>query len=586
MALYSNTQTLLSNLLSDIKDGSLSVPDLQRPFVWDKTKVRDLLDSMMKGYPVGYIMTWEPLENREKSRQVGVHEHSYDRPSKLILDGQQRLTGLYAAMYGVPIINKKFKEERITISFNPLTRQFEVANSAILKNADWISDISPYFTGTYRKINEEYFQRLKAKRAKDGQELSAEEEDKIASNIDELKELRKYVIPVLEVNKDADESMVSDIFVRVNSGGMQLKEGDFILTLISVHWVEGRKLIETFCQNAQTAGTAEYNPLFNPDTIHIIRTVMTYGFKRGRLRYAYMLLRGKDLDTGVFSEEKQEEMFEQLKESVSTVLHLENWKEFMKCLQTAGYVNAKMISSQNAIAYCYALYLIGKHTYKVDQKTLRNLIARWTYMSLVTGRYTNSPESMVEQDLADMRSVTTAEEFKEYIDRKIAAQFTEDYFNITIPENLATSASNSPAWNGYCAALSVLSANTLFSSLPIRELFQGYASGNKSSLERHHLFPKNYLSNIGVAASREQNRIANMAYIEWSDNIQISDTAPSEYFPQVLAGLNYSEKEIKDMYHFHALPDGWEKMEYLEFLDSRQKLIGGIIKEGYEKLAH
>ena len=141
MALYSDHHVELSHILAEIQDGTLSIPDLQRPFVWDKTKVRDLLDSMMKGYPVGYIMTWEPLENREKSRQVGVHEHSYNRPSKLILDGQQRLTGLYAAMCGVPIIDKKFKEDRIIISFNPLDPKFEVANSAISKNADWIYDI-------------------------------------------------------------------------------------------------------------------------------------------------------------------------------------------------------------------------------------------------------------------------------------------------------------------------------------------------------------------------------------------------------------------------------------------------------------
>jgi len=582
--LYSDHNLNLSNILADIKEGSLSVPDLQRPFVWDKSKIRDLLDSMFKGYPIGYLMLWEPLDTHEKSHNIGTADHTYDRPTKLILDGQQRLTGLYAAMYGVPVIDKKFKQTAIVISFNPLTGQFDVADAAIRKDPEWLYDISKMFTEDNYDVQEAYFERLQEAYKKDGKELPHETRKVITQNLRMLYGLREYKIPTLEVNKNADEEMVSDIFVRVNSGGAKLSEDDFILTLMSVHWTEGRKLLETFCKNVQEPGNPAFNWLYQPETSHIIRTVMSYGFKRGRLKYAYMLLRGKDLETGLISEENQLAMFDKLKEAIATVLNIEVWKEFLRCANAAGYISEKQLSSKNALAYCYAMFLIGKFNFKVDQKTLRNVIARWIYMSLVTGRYTNSPETKMEQDLADMRSISTADEFKEYIDRKILSQLTDDYFNITVPEEISTSASNSPEWNGYIAALNVLGAKVMFSTLQVKDLFIESANGNKNALEKHHLFPREYLKRTGITESRQINRIANMAYIEWGDNIQISGDAPSIYFPPQLARMNYSETEIKELYHFNALPENWETLDYQEFLEKRQKLIGQIVKEGYAKL--
>ena len=140
--LYKRVDYKLENLLLDVETGKLGLPDLQRPFVWQNSKVRDLFDSMMKGYPVGYLMLWDtPSDNGDGGRQIGISSHPHDSPKQLIIDGQQRLTSLYAVMYGKPILDFKFRERPISIAFNPVQRKFEVTSAAHKRSAEWISEI-------------------------------------------------------------------------------------------------------------------------------------------------------------------------------------------------------------------------------------------------------------------------------------------------------------------------------------------------------------------------------------------------------------------------------------------------------------
>lgn len=121
--LFDNIPSKVADILSDVKNGRVGLPDLQRPFVWQDNKVRELLDSMMKGYPIGYIMLWASPDDYENTVHIGKNEKIYKRPNDLVIDGQQRLTALLAAMYGVTIMDKNYKERAIRISFNPLTRE-------------------------------------------------------------------------------------------------------------------------------------------------------------------------------------------------------------------------------------------------------------------------------------------------------------------------------------------------------------------------------------------------------------------------------------------------------------------------------
>lgn len=178
--------------------------------------------------------------------------------------------------------------------------------------------------------------------------------------------------------------------------------------------------------------------------------------------------------------------------------------------------------------------------------------------------------------------LNTADEFKNYIDNKVAATFTNDYFNITLPADLETSSATSPAWYAYCAGQNVLNVKALFSNLRVRELFSPGSSGTRSSVEKHHLWPKAYLPTIGIKEDRDRNQAANFAFIEWKDNMNISDDAPSDYWPIVTKGI--SNDVLSEMMDGNANPEEWTSMTYQQFLIERRKLMARIVRRGYEEL--
>ncbi len=583
--LFTPVPRILKDLIMEVETGKLGLPELQRGYVWKATKVRDLLDSMFKGYPIGYLMIWDSADSASKSKQIGTDNKPYSSPKSLVIDGQQRLTSLFAVMRGKKIVDEKFNEKPIIISFNPLTRIFEVGDNAKKRAAEWIYDISEAFLNESRSFAyiSEKVQGIAESRERTGGSLSEDEKQSIQQNIMDLLSLGSFSVPTLEINGNSNEESVADIFVRVNSGGEKLGEDDFILTLVSVYWQEGRQKIVEFCRSARIPkqGTP-YNFLFQPSPTHIVRVAMSYGFKRARLHYAYMLLRGRDFDNGVYSEELRVQQFDKLKVVLEKVLNVQVWKDFLKCVEAAGFVSKSLISSENALVYSYAMYLIGKYDYGMDESTLRKLIAKWFFMAAVTGYYTGSPETDMEADMADLRGVKTGDAFAALLESKIAAVFTGDYFDISLPNNLANSAPRNPSWFGYCAALNVLDSKVLFSTLHTRELFSPTADGTKTALERHHLFPKAYLARIGITDDRDRNQTANFAFIEWSDNIEILDTSPAEYMKDQLAKIPADEKGV--IYADHALPDEWEHMDYEDFLANRRELMSKVIKRGYERL--
>lgn len=225
--LYKRVDYKLENLLLDIETGKLGLPDLQRHFVWQNSKVRDLFDSMMKGYPVGYLMLWDaPADSEESGRQIGLVPHTHETPKQLIIDGQQRLTSLYAVMYGKPILDSKFKERPISIAFNPVQRKFEVTSAAHRRSAEWIAEISEVYKNANSSFSfiSSFISDLDAVRQRDGNPLTGEEQQLIAQNIQDLLNLKDYMIPTLCITDDADEEAVADVFVRVNSGGKNLNE--------------------------------------------------------------------------------------------------------------------------------------------------------------------------------------------------------------------------------------------------------------------------------------------------------------------------------------------------------------------------
>ena len=251
--LYRDTGYTLTHLIEDIKHGNIALPDIQRPFVWSAAKVRDLFDSMYRGYPVGTLMLWETGAD-VGTRQVGGGES--DRVAKLlIVDGQQRLTSLFAVLTGRSVLTKSFDNKRIRIAFSPTDEAFEVTDAAIERDPEFISDITVLWANGYKSTVRKFMARLGVSRNVD---FGHAEQDLLEERIDRVRDLRDFRFQVIELNASADEEQVAEVFVRTNSKGVTLNQADFILTLMSVHWEEGRLQIEgvlSECRRSQVRST-------------------------------------------------------------------------------------------------------------------------------------------------------------------------------------------------------------------------------------------------------------------------------------------------------------------------------------------
>lgn len=573
----------LSNLLHYLDVGDIGLPDIQRPFVWSNAKVRDLFDSMYRGFPVGYFLLWENAQ-LEGAKQIGIGEKVHKAPSRLIVDGQQRLTSLYAVFRGKPVLDADYRARRIEIAFCPRTGTFDVADAAIRRDPEWISDISDLWASgnSSFKIVKGFLKGLSARTA-----LTEDEEEQISHNLDRLFDLQKYPFTALEIASAVDEEQVADIFVRINSEGVKLNQADFLLTLLSVFWDAGRAELETFCRRSRqppAAGSAAspFNHFIEPDPDQLLRVAVALGFFRGRLKSIYQVLRGKDLDTGEFSAERREAQFTILQQAQTRTLDLTCWHQFLSALVGAGFRSGEMISSQNALLYAYAVYLIGRTQCKVPEHQLQKVIGRWFFFASLTGRYTSSPESVMDGDLNRLRGITSAEAFVAVLDELISNELTGDYWSTTLPASMNSSSARNPELFAYVAAQNRLNAPVLFSHKKVSELLDPALKPRKKALERHHLFPRAWLERQGESDLKIINQMANYALLEWPDNIDISDAPPSEYVPKIRT--RFSTEEWQRMHELHALPEHWEQMDYADFLVARRKLMAGIVRRGFETL--
>lgn len=403
--LFKEVNYNLSKLIADIDMGEIGLPDIQRPFVWKDSKVRDLFDSMYRGFPIGYFLFWA---NMDSTRQIGTI--TKQKSSRLlIVDGQQRLTSLYAVLKGIPVIREGYGEERIRIAFRPRDRRFEVTNSIIEKDPEFIADISNLWNGSRNRFVKQYFERLNSARS-----VSDNDEEDISEAIDRLYDLQTYPFTVLELSSEVEPEEVASIFVRINSTGQRLNQADFILTLMSVFWDDGRKELEEFCRKSRIPSqsrTSPFNYIMHPDPDQLLRVSIGLGFRRARLQQVYSLLRGKNLDTGEFSNTSRDAQFQTLQQAQTYTLNIQHWHDFLKCITRAGFRSEGMVISKVGLLFAQMLYLIGKRDYEIDEFSLRNAIARWFFMSSLTSRYTGAIETTMEQDLTNLCSASNPKDF-------------------------------------------------------------------------------------------------------------------------------------------------------------------------------
>lgn len=575
----------LSNLVDYIELGEIGLPDIQRPFVWEAAKVRDLFDSMYRGYPVGHLLFWESGAE-PGAKQIGADAKQL-APKLLIVDGQQRLTSLFAVMKQREVVGKDYGKQRIRIAFRPRDETFAVADAAIAKDPAFLQDVGEIWSRPSYAVITDFLERLRQSGS-----LQEGDEERIPHALGRLESLRSYPFTALVLGAEVEEERVAEVFVRINSKGKNLNQADFILTLMSVFWDEGRRELETWSRDVRVPGSATWNRFFTPEPDHLLRVSIALGFRRGPLEDAYGVLRGRDRKTGRVSVEAREEQFTRLGEAQAKTLDPHVWNEFLQSLVRAGHRSAGTISSNLAIVYSYAFYLIGKHDYGVPLKQLRDVIARWFFMSSLTGRYSFSPESRVASDLAALPAERSAEAYVAHLDGVVAQQLTNDFWEIGLPGDLATSGSRTPSLFAYLAALNILDAQVLFSKMRCSELLDPVLAGGRPKLQRHHLFPKKYLEGIGITDVKQVNQIANLALLEWHDNLAIGANDPSEYWPAYLEAMrssadgmpHFGEAEIERMLRYHALDENWPQMSYDDFLADRRRRMAAVIREAFGRL--
>lgn len=580
MTIFTTSTIPIVSLIEDIDLGKIGLPELQRPFVWPNVNVRDLFDSLYRGYPAGFLLFWKTGAD-EGLKKIGTGQKQLVA-ELAIVDGQQRLTSLYAVLKGAEVLRANFKKERIQIAFNPLSRRFDVADAAIRKDRAYIPNISviwaPDFkAGAFRKA---FIGQLSEIR-----ELSEDEQAQIEDAIDHLRNLPNYNFVALTLASSVDAETIAEVFVRINGNGKALNQADFIMTLMSVFWDQGRAELEEFALKAALPSDGQsspFNHFIKPSPDQMLRATVGLALKRARLENVYSALRGRDAATGLDNPEKRESQFALMREAQKTVLNLANWHHYLDALKLAGYRGQKMISSGAAIIYCYVLYLIGIRDYGLDRTLVRQVIAEFYFMAAMTGRYTNSPETRFEADLSMVRDLTDGPAFVAKLREICATTLTNDYWEITLPSQLATSAARSPSLFAYQASLIKLDAHALFSPLKLATMIDPAVNGSKASLEQHHLFPRGYLEDQGISDFKLINQIANFAPVEWPANIKIGKQAPETYVPVLDAAMSHSERE--QAYKLHALPSSWWDMPYDEFLVERRKRMALVVRDAWKQL--
>ena len=587
----------VSELLLRIETGEIALPDLQRPFVWKDAKVRNLLDSMNKGFPVGFVMLWHFPDNYSPvSRSTAIGQKGPQPVRSLFIDGQQRLTALLSALDGVTVKDKDYRDRRIRISYSPLANaddgrpigRFEVWTNATEKDPEWISDISEIFRNPPNvfSFGRNYIATVNASRAKKNLPLLTEiEEDRVLTNITNLLGLRNFDLPTVAINSNASEEDVAEIFVRVNSGGQKLMEKNFIETLLAVYDNDVLSKISDFCEAARLPrDKSAYNTIIKPEPAHLIRAAVAVGFDRARLKYAYMLMRGRDLKTGVTSQKTQIENLAKFRDAMEQVTNLNNWHDFLNLFPAAGYLNDTLVTSANAVVYSYALYLIGKYKFNVPALQLRRAMTRYIFTVTVNATYSGSSETYFEGQLNDLKGRKTADDFLAYIDEFISTLFTESYFTVTLPAELKTSSTQAPTWCAFVAAQNVLGAQVWLGTTAVSSLLAVGSSGTKRAYDKHHIFPKNHLKSIGIEKDVDCNQIANFVFLDYPTNIEISDKAPAEYAP--LFRRKLGEDAYRRSCEINAIPPDFETLSYEDFLKARRELMARIIKVAFDKLSN
>lgn len=593
MQKYSVNQHLIETLLTWVKSGEIAIPEIQRPFVWDSSKVRDLMDSLYQGFPIGYVIAW-------RNPNIRLKDGSMSEGKKILIDGQQRVTALTAAILGEYVIDKTYKRVKIKIAFNPLLEKFEVQNPAILKDVSWLPNISEAINGD--------ISILKLVRHYLAQNPDADE-DVVEKSFTNLINIPKKQIGIIELAHDLDIETVTEIFIRINSKGVVLSQADFAMSKIASNTDYNgnvlRKAIDYFCHLAISPEfykhiedndkeftktdffqkmqwlKSENEDLYDPTYTDMIRVAFTSQFNRGKLSDLVSLLSGRNFETRTFEDSIAEESFSKFKVGVLNFMNETNFKRFLMIIKSAGFISPKLIRSQNALNFAYILYLKLKEL-GVNSVAIESYVRRWFVYSTLTGRYSGSAESYFDYDIKQIHE----RPFDEYLREKEEGELSEAFWNASLPQSLDTSVASSPYFNVFLASqVKTNDKGFLSKDVLVSDLISLRG-------DIHHLFPRDYLKKNGLDRGK-YNQIANYVFMQSEINIKVGNKPPKDYFAlinkqidddnKLVSGIS-SQNELLENLRSNCVPTEIMTMDiddYAEFLILRRKLMAQKIKQYY-----
>lgn len=583
---YHVDNVTIEEILGWIKQGKIGLPEMQRPFVWSTAKVRDLVDSLYNGYPIGYIVTWQ-------NPTVGLKNESSSNNKEIIIDGQQRLTALKAALSGEKVVSQQYITKRIKISFKPSTGEFNTLNSAIEKDPLWINDISDIFKSDFNSYS---YVTDNAKK------LGMAPED-LGATLQKLLAIRQSEIGDIKLGYNLSIGAVTDIFNRINSKGVSLSSADLAMSRLSADTIHGgnnlRKQIEYFVQllndpnllenivkfDSDFANTKEFNqikwiaseinPIYKPRYADILHLILATSFKRGKLSDMVSLISGRNFEARNYSEEGMKANYAKMQAGATLVFNKSNFQRYLMILRDMGMRNSGKLGlvGHGVFNFGYILFLYLHRSTNLSQEKIASYLKRWIIMSALTGRYSGSSETITESDLKMIsRDANPINVLDDILDREM----NDSFWNGTLPNMLRVQSTQASSWRIfqmsqiYGKDTAWLAKDTSTETVMLEE-------GNI-----HHIFPQAYLRKNGFSKG-DINQIANYVWVTQPKNLEISDKAPKDY----LSDENIIEFMSETNNRENAIPEeivDYDFHNYSDFLNQRRHLMAKKMREFYENM--
>ncbi|MBQ9155703.1 MAG: DUF262 domain-containing protein [Eubacterium sp.] len=587
---YKITQYSVNSILNNVESGQIAIPELQRPFVWKGTEVRDLIDSLYEGYPIGYLIVWQ-------NSQVKLRNFGKGGTKKILIDGQQRVTALMASLLGREVLDDQYRSYPIKIAFNPMAgeeeERFAVNDGSYEEKPCWIPDISTLFKKdfSYRKFEKKY------------KDANPEADSSLLETaVDQLRGITKHQVGIVELSFLLDIDVVSEIFIRINLQGKPLNQEDFAMSKISVNeQFKGDKIrnsIDYFCHllqepsfmealksnEAEFMGTEYGKSLewlaggnsfpYIPSYADLLKVVLIAYFGKSKVSDLVNLLSGKTSHKGSISKKLSEESFKKLSDGVLAFISEKNFRGFIDALDQAGYCSGRLLYSQSLVNYCYAMYLMMDQE-GISPEKKAGLIGRWMTMCLLTGHYQNSPDSIVMKDYAEIQAAG----FESYLKQIEELRLSDDFFENVLPARYASTTARTAPFLAFSAAQCAAGTNALYSKeISMRDLFAGKP-------ESYQILPKAYLEKCGFKTREIYGQVGNISYIPREVKAIVKRSAPADYKEKLLDIL--SQEEIAASLAAHGIPEGIfeaDKKSVEDLLGQRRVNMARMMKEYYYNL--